>query len=230
MNARTSKPTNSVSIGQAGFRTGRPVMSGKGGQPHDGATRRWRKFSPDLFDDPDGYIEDFGYQILRRSYEGRELSAVSCLRQKLRYPVGNLRHFVPHKDVIASTLLVPPDCPDLLAHADILWPRLDEERITDDQHLLVIPTIWFPSSASQHFSIRLVQEFAQTLIVDRYRVATQLIAHAPNRISLRGDFHIHLVISARSIGPYGFGEFVREILQSGCQRQMHQAWQEWLNG
>jgi hypothetical protein len=199
-------------------------------QPHHGATRRWRKFSPDLFDDPDGYIEDFGYQILRRSYEGRELSAVSCLRQKLRYPLGRFGQFVPHRDVIASTLLVPPDCPDPLADADILWAKLDEEKIKHDQHLLATPTIWFPSSASQHFSIRLVQEFAQTLIVDRYRVAAQLVAHAPNRISLQGDFHVHLAISARSIGPFGFGQFVREILGNGCQLRMHSEWSSWRAG
>ena len=96
--------------------------------------------------------------------------------------------------------------------------------------MLAIPTFWFPNCGSQHFSIRLVQEFAQAQIVDRYHVAAQLIGHAPNRISLRGDFHVHLAISARSIGPFGFGHFARELLGSGCQRQMHHGWQQWLNG
>jgi hypothetical protein len=189
--------------------------------------RAWRKFDPDAFTDPDGRIQDFSYDILRRSYQGRELSALSYLRRKLRHPAGLLGHVVPHRDVIASILLLPPACPDLLADPDVLWSHLDADVIAPDQHLLAGPTIWFPELASRHCAIRQVQEFAQNCIVDQLGVAAQLIAHAPHRICLPGDFHIHLLCSARLIGPAGFGPFVPEILRPGCQKRMHAQWQAW---
>lgn len=80
------------------------------------------------------------------------------------------------------------------------------------------------------FHWRAVSLLAAEAKIDPDNVIALINAHAPNRISLRGDFHIHLAISARSIGPYGFGQFVREILGSGCQRQMHQCWLDWLSG
>lgn len=193
----------------------------------DASPRKWRKFDPDTYSNPDGHIPDFGYDILRRSYRGRELSAVDLLRRKLRHPDGPLGHFHPHRDVVTTALLLPPPCPDLFADPDVLWFRLDSDHIANDQHLLAGPTIWFPRLSSQHGAIRRVQEFAQKRIVDRYSVAGQLIAHAPHRICLGGDFHIHVLFSARSIGPSGFGPFVPEILRPGCQMEMHASWDNW---
>jgi hypothetical protein len=204
----------------------RAAAAGHGGQ----RPPRWRKFDPETFNDPDGRIADFGYDILKRSHAGKQYSAVAYLRRKLRWPNGLLNHAVPHRDVVATILLVPPACPDLLAEPDALWSRLDAEFISHDQHLLAGPTICFPGVASQHGAIRMVREFAQHQVVDRLDVAAQLVAHAPNRICLAGDFHIHLLFSARTIGPQGFGTFAQDILGRGCQKRMHEQWRAWAAG
>lgn len=184
-----------------------------------------RKFHPMTYNNPDGLMKDFGYDILKRAHRGNEHSALAYVRQKLRHDSGPLTLAPLHRDVAANMFLVPPDCPDVLADAESFWHRMDAEVLAPDQHLLAGPTIWFPTCVSQHMAIRRVREFAQACIADRHDVAVHLVAHAPNRIGHISDFHVHLLASARTVSQHGLGGFARALFQDGCQIGMKDEWE-----
>ncbi len=214
--SRDALPTVPDRNSEAGGGT-RAVTTG-GGFPH-------RKFHPMTFNNPDGVMKDFGYDILKRAHRDHQHSTVGYVRQKLRHDSGPLTHAPLHRDVVANMFLIPPDCPDVLADADSFWQRMDAEVLAPDQHLLAGPTIWFPTCASQHMAIRRVREFAQACIADRHEVAVHLVAHAPNRIGHTSDFHVHLLASARTVSQHGLGGFARALFQDGCQIGMKDEWE-----
>ena len=176
---------------------------------------------------PDGPVRDFSYDILKRSHAGVEHTAVEYLRAKLRHPVGSLNHSVNYRDVTANVLLLPPGATDMMARPQTLWSEMDTDIMGTDQHLLAGPTIWFPNCAVQHWATRQVIEFAQVRIADRLGGAVHVIAHAPGRIAHAGDFHVHLLCSARTVKNSGFDTFIRPLLKAGCQISLKADWDAW---
>ncbi|WP_426169662.1 hypothetical protein [Sandarakinorhabdus sp. DWP1-3-1] len=188
----------------------------------------WRKFDPRLYDSPDGHMADFGFGILKASSQGVSNSAFGYVRSKLRQEEGPLTAATFGRDVAANAFIVSPGCPDLLAKAEVFWPLVDSDVWKPDQHLAVAITLWFPGVVFQHRAVRAASEFAQARLADARGLCVQLVAHSPARISHGGDFHVHLVASARVAGADGVGVFARDLLGHGGQTLLHSEWQNFL--
>ena len=190
----------------------------------------WRKFDPRLYDNPGGHMPDFGFGIMKATSAGMRNTAEAYVRSKLRHEEGAFSAAMLVRDVAANVFIVSPQCQDLLAKPDAFWPALDSDVWKTDQHLLIAVTLWFPDLVFQHRAVRVATEFAQTRLADARGLCVQLVAHSPARISHAGDFHIHLVTSARTAVADGVGMFARDLLGHGGQNLLHSEWQQFLAG
>ena len=188
----------------------------------------WRKFDPRLYDNPDGHLTDFSFGILKATSNGVKNTAEGYVRSKLRYEQGPLNAAVPGRDVSANVFIVNPTCPDLMARPDTFWPFLDSDVWKADQDLAIAVTLWFPNIVFQHRAVRIASTFAQERLADARGLCVQLVAHSPSRISHGGDFHVHLIASARAAVPDGVGAFARDLLGHGGQTLLHSEWQQFL--
>jgi hypothetical protein len=191
-----------------------------------------RHHHPSLETDPDGYLKDFGFDVMRRTGDDGDHSAVSWvarqLRMSARYEAGaKLSHAVPCDDLVYTDFLVPDSAPALMADPHAFWSALQERDLGPRQHLWGGPTIWFPGAANWHVPARRVREFVQATIVDRLSTPAQMVVHDPGLIGKAGDLHVHVMISSQRLETRGFAGFEPEVVYSGCQRRMWQAWQAW---
>lgn len=203
------------------------TMAWIGNSPTKG--KRSRKHDPRLVTDPDGVFRDFGYDIMLRSPEEEGHDVTAWLRRQLRMntpalSTAPLTHAVPRQDFVENVFLVPDICPAHLADADSFWTELQEDVLSPTQHLWGGPTIWFPLATSHHVPFRQVRRFIEEEFVQKLDTPAHLVAHDPSRVAGGGDYHIHVVISSRAVGPRGLGKFVPAIVHRGCQRAMWRAW------
>lgn len=216
--------TMKTAIGTPRLRTTRDKgLAGSRAGTQTGQGRLWRKFDPDLFDAPDGNFEDFGFGWLRASQKGVEQSAERYVRKKRRLDSGLLATSALRMDVTFSHLLVPDSCPTALADPDMFWSRVDQQRMDNQYDLAIAVTLWFPDQAP-HVALRRAMTFAQKRLADHRELGVQVIAHDPAMIAHSGDFHVHLVASARKIGSTGLSTFAADLLRSGGQTMLHSEW------
>ena len=187
-----------------------------------------RKHDPRLLTDPDGVFRDFGYDIMRRAPDAEGHDVTAWLRRQLRMNTPGLvgaplTHAVPREDFVEDIFLVPDICPSHLADAEAFWPTLQKDVLSPVQHLWGGPTFWFPEATSHHVPFRTVRRFIEDEIVQKLQTPAHLVAHDPIRVAGKGDYHVHVVISARAVGPRGLGKFVPAIVYRGCQRAMWRA-------
>jgi hypothetical protein len=177
---------------------------------------------------PDGPSQNVSFDILKRRNGDREHSCLVYVRSKLRCWDRSIDQATPHRDLVSHQLLLPPEAPDLFASQQMLWSAVDEATNWEGEpHLLAGPTIWFPQLKSQNWAIRQATTFAQIELADKHGVAVHVVAHAPSRIAHGGDFHVHLLCTARKITSTGLGTFVPQLLRDGCQTGAKNAWDAW---
>jgi hypothetical protein len=187
---------------------------------------RRRKSDRRLYDDPDGHIKDFGFGIMRSTHGGEDHCPWTFAAQKLRLPAGSgvlLDNAQRVRDLYDHALVVPPGCPQHLARADALWRETKATVWSDNQHLLVMATLWMPMIRVPHLAWRQAVGFAQQ-VSDAHGVGVHVIAHAPAALGLGGDFHVHLLCTARRLDPTGLGAFAQELYKGGGQRALHAKW------
>ena len=199
-------------------------------KPYNTSGGAFRKHDPRLFTDPDGRFRDFGYDIMVRSPRPEDDHDVrSWLRRQLRMNTpalgaAPLTHAVPRQDFVEDIFLVPDVCPSHMADADSFWNALQQDMLAARQHLWGGPTFWFPMATSHHVPFRMVRRFIEEEVVEKLLTPAHLVAHDPSRVAGGGDYHVHVIISARAVGPRGLGKFVPAVVHGGCQQAMWQAW------
>jgi hypothetical protein len=72
--------------------------------------------------------------------------------------------------------------------------------------------------------IRTAVSFAQANLSDQRGLGVHAVAHSPARVALPGDYHVHLVATARKIGRASMGEFARDLLGNGGQTMLYEEW------
>ena len=111
--------------------------------------------------------------------------------------------------VLEVILTAPPGSPAYCAEPGKLWNAAEElERIngTPARELLIA----LPPELSQQQRSNLARAVADYL-VNRYRVATMTAIHAPDRRGDQRNFHAHIMLTTREVGPGGFGKKTRAL-------------------
>ena len=128
--------------------------------------------------------------------------------------LGVVWDFTGKYGVLHAEIITPPGAPEWAKDRAELWNAAEraEDKSTRWQTATTGRDIILalPHELTDEQRIEAVREFAAGL-VKRYGVAIDFAIHAPDRHSDERNYHAHVLMTTRRIGPDGFGEKTREL-------------------
>jgi Ti-type conjugative transfer relaxase TraA len=128
--------------------------------------------------------------------------------------LGVVWDFTRKRGVLHSEIITPAGAPEWTQDRAELWNAA--ERAEDKSTRRSSATtgrdiiLALPHELTDAQRLGAVRQFAATL-VERYGVAVDFAIHAPDRHSDRRNYHAHLLMTTRQIGPEGFGAKTRKL-------------------
>ena len=128
--------------------------------------------------------------------------------------LGVVWDFTRKSGVLHSEIMAPANAPEWACDRSELWNAA--ERAEDKSTRRSSATtgrdiiLALPHELSHEQRLAAVREFAGSL-VERYGVAVDFAIHAPDRHSDERNYHAHLLMTTRRLGPEGFGAKTREL-------------------
>jgi ATP-dependent exoDNAse (exonuclease V) alpha subunit len=128
--------------------------------------------------------------------------------------LGVVWDFTRKYGVLHSEIIAPEGAPEWAKDRAELWNAAEraEDKSTRWQTATTGRDIILalPHELTDEQRLEAVRGFAAAL-VERYRVAIDFALHAPDRHGDRRNYHAHLLMTTRRIGPEGFGAKTREL-------------------
>lgn len=166
--------------------------------------------------------------IVRRS-EGHNVIARAAYNARERLvdertnAVYDYRHL---GEVEWKGILNPEHAPDWVTERERLWDavELKEDRSTrpDDARLARDFKIALPSELTAEQRLALTQEFGEEM--SRKGMIVDIAIHAPHAHNDDRNYHAHMLLTTREIGPDGFGNKVR---QWNHKEEFHRWMERW---
>jgi ATP-dependent exoDNAse (exonuclease V) alpha subunit len=128
--------------------------------------------------------------------------------------LGVVWDFTRKGGVLHSEIMTPKGAPEWAQDRSELWNAA--ERAEDKSTRRSSATtgrdiiLALPHELSHEQRVEAVREIAAAL-VERYGVAVDFAIHAPDRHSDERNYHAHMLMTARRLGPAGFGAKTREL-------------------
>src|SRR5277367_4120973 len=128
--------------------------------------------------------------------------------------LGVVWDFSRKRGVLHAEIITPAGAPEWARDRAELWNAA--ERAEDKSTRRSSATtgrdiiLALPHELTDAQRLDAVRQFAATLVA-RYGVAVDFAIHAPDRHSDERNFHAHLLMTTRRIGPDGFGAKTREL-------------------
>ena len=110
------------------------------------------------------------------------------------------RHGVDH-----AQMLAPKDAPGWCLDTEKFWNANEAAETRKNALVAREVEVALPQSLDQAQRKGLALDLGQ-LLVDRYKVAVLVAIHTPSRNGDQRNHHVHLLMSARQVGPEGFGK------------------------
>ena len=128
--------------------------------------------------------------------------------------LGVVWDFTAKRGVLHSEIIAPEDAPEWVKDRAELWNAAEraEDKSTRRSSAATGRDIILalPHELTHEQRVAAVREFA-TSLTQRYGVAVDFAIHAPDRHSDDRNYHAHLLMTTRRIGPAGFGAKTREL-------------------
>jgi len=172
--------------------------------------RRTQKKPHPLFLNPVGKMTDFDYGVLRSEFHRRKNSTVAYAEGKLRL-------------CARSEVLLPQDAHDLFADPGELWRSFEAARLPDQRDLATCVTLYLPQARTLHAAYEEVRAYARAEFAVARGLPTLLVMHAPGHAGSGNDVHAHLMVAARRLRAWGWGEF-SDLCRDRAQGELHKAW------
>lgn len=173
------------------------------------AIQRPGKLHP-LYLNPEGKMVDFEFGVLRAAFSGRRNSTHEFVTAKLA------RH-------ARAEVLLPPDVPDIYADPSLLWSAYEAARLPDQRDLATCVTVYCPAARTLHGSYEEVRAWALTTFAHRHALPVSLVLHAPGLSASAHDVHVHVIVAARALLPFGWGRF-SPFVRDAAQGELHASW------
>lgn len=176
-------------------------------------------------------------QVIQRS-KGKNIIAASAYRRAARLHDNREARdwdFTAKKDVIYSELMVPENAPpwvqslvelhqmDPSKAAEVLWNSLDAAEKRIDAQLGREIEFALPIELNEMQSIQLAREFIQDQFVLRGMIADWSVHWD------KGNPHVHVLLTMRSLTETGFGLRVREWDKKDLLFTWREKWAEYAN-
>ena len=128
--------------------------------------------------------------------------------------LGVVWDFTAKRGVLHSEIIAPEDAPEWVQDRAELWNAAEraEDKSTRRSSAATGRDIILalPHELTHEQRVESVREFA-TSLTQRYGVAVDFAIHAPDRHSDERNYHAHLLMTTRRIGPAEFGAKTREL-------------------
>ena len=192
-------------------RAHKPAKSGRSENPLD-----W------LYVNPLGAFPNFGFGVLKRSYQGHPNTAVEFGGRKLR-PIkpssSDLTAFTAYR----YGVVLPKDAPDELDDAIPLLAAIDASSCPHEAALLIYVTLTFPRATRLHHCWEEGRAFCFKLAMER-QCPILLCQHRPGDVGSDNPTHLHLLIGPRRADGTGFRGYLTDIISDEGQQVLHDEW------
>lgn len=115
-----------------------------------------------------------------------------------------LHRYSLRKGVVEHFMLAPAGAPSWCSDARVFWDANEAWETRQNARVARELEVSLPSELSPDQRKTLALELGQ-LLVDRYKAVVLVAIHQPSQQGDNRNHHVHLLMSAREIGPDGFG-------------------------
>jgi|APEBP8051072433_1049376.scaffolds.fasta_scaffold00198_29 MobA/MobL family. len=115
-----------------------------------------------------------------------------------------VHRFSSRKGVAAHFMLAPAGAPSWCSDARVFWDANEAWESRQNARVARELEVSLPSELGPDRRQALALELGQ-LLVDRYKAVVLVAIHQPSEKGDQRNHHVHLLMSAREIGPEGFG-------------------------
>jgi hypothetical protein len=171
----------------------------------------------------------FAAQVISRS-QGRSVTAAAAYRSASIIAderTGEI-HDYTRKGGVEWTGVMAPDAPAWVRNREKLWNMVEAKEVRKDAQLAREVQLSLPHELNFEQRKALVRDFVQREFVGRGMVA-DIAMHQPDRNGDQRNFHVHILLTTREIGPDGFGKKNRNWNSREELTAMRAAWAEVQN-
>lgn len=113
--------------------------------------------------------------------------------------------------VLSVDMLAPDGAPAWATDPRQLWVKVEGHETRKNARVAREVLVALPHELDPEQRRGLAKDLGQ-LLVDRYGVAAQVALHAPDKGGDNRNFHTHILITPRVVGPDGFGNSAAKVL------------------
>jgi MobA/MobL family len=158
--------------------------------------------------------------IARAAYNAR-----TCLRDDR---TGDLKDYRSKGGLEFEGIFTPKDAPEWARDRESLWneveKREDLNQRRDTAQLARDFKICLPHELTAEQRRWMVTDFAREMA--RRGMVVDVAIHAPDRTSDERNYHVHMLVTMRELGPDGFKNKVREWNQTAELEKQRERWSE----
>lgn len=151
-------------------------------------------------------------RVLTRS-QGHSAVAAAAYRAGIRLTderTGLVHDFTRKCGVLSVRMEAPADAPPWATDIEKVWNEAEGAETRVNARVARDLVIGLPHEIPEPTRAELAHRIAQDL-VSRYRCAVLVALHAPDPCGDGRNFHAHLMLTTRCIGPAGFGAKIRVL-------------------
>jgi hypothetical protein len=169
-------------------------------------------------------------QAIKRA-DGRSAVAAAAYRSGERLLDERLMmtfDFAAKGGIEASGILAPESAPASFSDRATLWNTAEAADVRSDSRVAREILISLPHELDAAQRLALVQAFASESLVARGMIADFAI-HRPDAHGDQRNFHAHVMVTTRTVGPDGFGHKARAWDNPEAVRAMRLEWEDIQN-
>ncbi|WP_341353500.1 MobA/MobL family protein [Stenotrophomonas maltophilia] len=126
-------------------------------------------------------------------------------------PSGARHDYSKKGGVLSVDMLAPDGAPAWATDPHQLWAKVEEHETRKNARVAREVLAALPHELTPEQRRGLAKDLGQ-LLVERYGVAAQVALHAPDKGGDNRNFHAHILITPRQVGPDGFGNSAAKVL------------------
>lgn len=172
----------------------------------------------------------FSAQVISRS-QGRSVTAAAAYRSASVIAdarTGEIHDYTRKEGVEWTGIIAPDKAPAWVQNREKLWNTVEQKENRKDAQLAREVQLSLPHELTFQQRRALVQDFVKREFVARGMVA-DIAMHEPDRRGDQRNFHVHILLTTRDIGPSGFDKKNREWNSREELAAMRAAWAEIQN-
>ena len=124
---------------------------------------------------------------------------------------GSTHKYSRRKGVASHHMLAPKDAPSWCLDVKTFWSANEAAETRKNARLCRELEFSLPSELNEELREKLALAVGQ-MLVDRYNVVVMAAIHEPGQAGDNRNHHVHLLMSAREVGPNGLGDRAAKVL------------------